>query len=248
MLVWMHGEPLEIEKPYLIKHTTQQGPATVTGLKYRVDINDLGKIPAPELRLNEIGLVSMESRRPIFFDAYTTNRTTGSFILIDPISNLTLAAGMIRERVREEKPRPVLGGVEFERSRLTPAERWDRAGHRPAAVWLTARLEVAYLLERELFDRGCLVHVLSDDVDSHLLPGLARMSAAAGLITICSVASYDPEELERARGVLGPDTLVEVDLQSLPANDREAADAIARLLEERGFIPGDERGLGGEGI
>ena len=54
----------------------------------------------------------------------------------------------------------VLQGVEFERSRLTPAERWERTGHRPVTIWLTARLDLAYLLERELFDRGCMVHVL----------------------------------------------------------------------------------------
>ena len=83
----------------------------------------------------------------------------------------------------------MLAGVEFERSRLTAAERWERAGHQPVTIWLTARTEVAYLLERELFDRGCMVHVLADDVESHLLPELAKMSSAAGLITICTIAS-----------------------------------------------------------
>ena len=82
----------------------------------------------------------------------------------------------------------VLAGVEFERSRLTAAERWERAGHRPVTIWMTARTDVAYLLERELFDRGCMVHVLADDVESHLLPELAKMSSAAGLITICTIS------------------------------------------------------------
>src|SRR5919112_4632017 len=107
---------------------------------------------------------------------------------------------MISERVdREDRKRSGLAGVEFERSRLTAAERWERAGHRPVTIWLTARTEVAYLLERELFDRGCMVHVLADEVESNLMASLAKMSSAAGLITVCTSASDEAAEPERAR-------------------------------------------------
>ena len=222
MVVWMHEDPMQIDKPYLLKHTTHQGPAAVTALLHRVDINSLAEVTANELQLNEIGRVTIETRQPLFFDAYHKNRTTGSFILIDPISNATVAGGMIRERIREERRQSFPSGSEQSKSRLTAAERWDRAGHRPVTIWLTARLEVAYLVERELFDRGCQVHVLSDDIESHLMPELARISAQAGLITICSAASQEESELDRARELSGTENFVAFDPQSLPAKDAEA--------------------------
>jgi hypothetical protein len=249
-IVWMHSEPLRTDKTYLIKHTSQQVSATVTQILHRTDINTLVKIPAEALELNEIGTIRVETRKPIFFDAYRRNRTTGAFILIDPLSNLTLGAGMILEReAREERGRkPVLEGIEFERSRLTAAERWERTGHRPVTIWLTARLELAYLLERELFDRGCIVHVLSDDVESHLMPDLARMSNAAGLITICSVSSELPEDRARAAEVVGSDAFLDLAPASLPADDQKALASICDLLERRGFIRPDDRGMDGSGI
>ena len=249
-VVWMHTEPLVADKAYLIKHTAQQVSGSVTEILHRTDVNTLAKIPADRLELNEIGTVRIETRKPLFFDAYKRNRSTGSFILIDPLSNLTVAAGMIAERdTREERSRkPVLEGIEFEKSRLTPAERWERTGHRPVAIWLTARLELAYLLERELFDRGCMVHVLSDDVESHLVPDLAKMSNAAGLITICSVASDAADSRETAREVVGADAFVDLDPATLCSNDQEALTFITTLLEDRGFIRRDDRGMDGAGI
>ena len=249
-VVWMHTEAMQLDRPYLVKHTTQQVRANVTQLHHRVNINDLAKIPADTLELNEIGVVSLETHRPLFFDAYRKNRGTGAFILIDPVSNLTVAAGHDRReracaRIARES---ALSGVEFERSRLTAAERWERAGHRPATIWLTARTDVAYLLERELFDRGCMVHVLADDVESHFLPELAKISAAAGLITICTIASDEDGERDRARELVGPEQFVDIDPQSLSTKDVEAKDQIMSLLESRGFVRPDDRGIGGDGI
>jgi sulfate adenylyltransferase large subunit len=249
-IVWMHTDPLEIDKPYLLKQTAQQVSGSVIAILHRTDINTLGKIPADRLNLNEIGTVRIETRKPLFFDAYRKNRATGSFIIVDPLTNQTVAAGMIAERdSREERSRKaVLEGVEFERSRLTPAERWERAGHRPVTIWLTARLDLAYLLERELFDRGCNVHVISDDVESHLMPDLARLSNAAGLITICSVASDLAVDRERAAGLIGPDSFIAVDPATLSSKDLTAVGQITDLLEMRGYIRADDRGLDGAGI
>jgi sulfate adenylyltransferase large subunit len=249
-VVWMHTDALQADKTYLIKHTSQQIPATVTQVVHRTDINTLEKIPANRLELNEIGTIRVETRKPLFFDAYRRNRTTGAFIFVDPLSNLTVGAGMIvdREEREERRRKPVLEGIEFERSRLTTAERWERTGHRPVAIWLTARLELAYLLERELFDRGCMVHVLADDVESHLMPDLARMSNAAGLITICSVSSDLPEDRARASDVVGAESFVDVDPASLSTSDQQALGYICDLLERRGFIRSDDRGLDGGGI
>ena len=117
---------------------------------------------------------------------------------------------------------------------LTAAERWERAGHRPVTIWMTARTDVAYLLERELFDRGCMVHVLADDVESHFLPELAKMSSAAGLITICTISSDQGAERDRARQLVGAEQFVDIDPQTLLSNDSEAMEQITRLLEARG--------------
>jgi sulfate adenylyltransferase large subunit len=250
MIVWMHQTPLEIDRPYLLKHATQQITATVTAVQHKIDVNTQAKVEASGLALNEIGAVSVETHKPLFFDSYGKNRTTGSFVLIDPVTNVTLGAGMINERetAEDRARRPVLQGVEFERSRLTAVERWERNGHRPATVWLTARLDLAYLLERELFDRGCHVHVLSDDVDSHMLPDLAKLFSAAGLITICSVAYSETVEIDRAKAVVGEDLFVYVNPESLSSRDSDAAAQVCALLERSGVIAPDERGISGDGI
>ncbi|HYO83253.1 MAG TPA: hypothetical protein VES20_17745, partial [Bryobacteraceae bacterium] len=249
-VVWMSPEPLQPDKPYLVKHTTQQVPATVTAIAHRTDVNTLARTAATQLELNEIGSVSVETRKPLYFDAYRRNRNTGCFIFIDPLSNLTLGAGMILDvqQADNRRQKALLDGIEFERSRLTAAERWERAGHRPVTVWLTARLELAYALERELFERGCMVHVLADEVESHLLPDLAHISHRAGLITICSAASDSPEDRERAKKLVGENAFVEVDPVSLPAQDQAATAFITSALEIRGIIRRDERGLDGDAI
>jgi sulfate adenylyltransferase large subunit len=248
-VVWMHPEPMQPGKDYLLKQTTLQTRCQITRLHHRVDVNTLGAKPAGGLELNEIGLVQVEAHRPVFFDSYKRNRATGGFILIDPLINATVAAGMIEERAGEfEKRRSVLEGVQFERTRLTAVERYARFGHRPATVWLTARSDVAFALERELFDRGCNVLLLTDDVESHMLPDVAHVANTAGLIVICNVASTDPQERERAAEVVGEERWLYVDPSSLPQDDIKASDAVAQMLEERGIIRKDDRGLSGDGI
>lgn len=103
-LVWMAETPLALHRPYLLKHTSQQLCAEVPRLISRLDVRTMEHTQRPaELRLNDIGTVEIETHRPLFCDLYSHNHTTGSFILIDPISNETLAAGMIVERMTEER-------------------------------------------------------------------------------------------------------------------------------------------------
>jgi hypothetical protein len=245
----MNADALDTSKPYLLKQTTQQVRANVHTIHHKVDVNTLGRIQTDRLELNEIGSVSIETHRPLFFDDYRRSRSTGSFVLIDPLTNATVGAGMIIARMGPVAiSKSALLGVEFETSRVTPAERYARSGHHPAAVWLTARKELVYLIERQLFDRGCLVHVLADEADSHLLPELAKISSSAGIITLCSSASTDPEERERARALIGPAAFVGIDPQDLSPDDNIAADQACRILEDRGFIRKHERFAGGEGI
>jgi len=249
MLVWMNGQPLELNRAYLLKHTTQQVPATVTAIVHKVDINSLGHAPAGRLQLNEIARVSVETQRPLFFDPYEENRATGSFILIDPLTNLTLGAGMIRERVGDaghQRIRQALMGIQFKTERPTPAERAARLGHHAAAVWLTARPEVAKLVERRLFDLHCMAHLLSDDVDSDVLPEVASIVVSSGLIAICSIASGMREELERARELIGYDRLVVIEPESLPVDDQQAAEAVCDILASRGLLDAGPLGFGRE--
>ncbi len=156
-MVWMNEKPLEPNRPFLLKHTTQVVNA---------------RIRAGVLGLNEIGPVSVETQRPLFFDAYRKNRVTGAFILIDPVSNETMGAGMITAQE-----------FDTERSgRVTAEERLQASGHRSLVVALPAGDHAtAHRLERELFDRGC--HVLLIEGASDLRPAI-RTALAAGLIVL----------------------------------------------------------------
>lgn len=95
ILVWMDDNPLELGKSYHIKHTTHSVRGVVEEVTHRLDPDDLHRKPAATLHLNEIGRVSMRLMNPIYADIYTHNRQTGCFIVIDPATHHTSAAGMI---------------------------------------------------------------------------------------------------------------------------------------------------------
>ena len=96
-LVWMDAQPLDPAATYLLKHTSQTVKARVRTIRHRVNMQTLDPEPAATLELNSIGEVEVETTRPLFLDSYDTSRNTGSFILIDPVSHATVAAGMVRE-------------------------------------------------------------------------------------------------------------------------------------------------------
>ncbi len=222
-LVWMSEQPLKPGSSYLLKHTTQQLTAQVRRLHHRVNVNSLEHDLPATLELNEIGSVEIEATRPLFFDAYRSNRWTGSFILIDPVSNATLAAGMIDEPRAEDELK-----LDFKTGPVTAEERYARAGHLPVTIWLTARKELASLLERRLFDRGCQVQSLTDEVESHLLPELSRLLNRAGLIVVCS--SLDP----------APAGAIAFAPGALPPADTAAVEYIVAELDRRSiFLPPD---------
>lgn len=249
-VVWMSPTPLDPGRSYLLKHTTQMVRAGVRLIRYKVNINTLEKEPASALELNEIGAVVIETHRPIFFDPYKRNRMTGSFILVDAISNETVGAGMItgREPRETQAKSTLLDGLKFENSRVAPPERFSRYGHHPATIWLVGNRDLAYVVERKLFDRGCVVNVLADEKDASLLGDLAAISNAAGLITICAVRPADATERERAAHLVGAQRFLEVDAGSLPTDQEQAAEEICRLLERRGVITGESDFFEGGGI
>ena len=109
-VVWMHSNPLRADATYLLKHTTQTVRARVVEVKNRIDVEHLEERPADQLGLNDIGQVVIETSRPLLADTYRENRTTGSFILIDPADNATAGAAMIRSIAGEEATETAVTG------------------------------------------------------------------------------------------------------------------------------------------
>src|SRR5260221_3116139 len=96
MVVWLHGTPMEVGRTYIVKHTAKQTKIRALQISHRVNIHTLEPEQATQLNMNDIASVEFEAYAPLFFDAYVRNRETGSFILIDAISNATVGAGMIQ--------------------------------------------------------------------------------------------------------------------------------------------------------
>jgi sulfate adenylyltransferase large subunit len=193
-VVWMNQKPLEPNRSYLIKHTTQVTQARVRQIRYRIDVNTLQHEPAHVLELNAIGVVAIEAQRPLFFDPYRENRFTGSFILIDPLTNETMGAGMILHA-------EAAGGAA---GRVTDAERRLAHGHAPLVICVPPdRPDLGWLLERRLFDQGYLVHVIFQPEN---LRQAVHTALAAGLVAI--VAATGPAEWELLRQVVPPEQLV----------------------------------------
>ncbi len=173
MVVWMSEAPLDPERQYLVKHATQTVPARVDEIRYKVNVNTLHRESSSSLNINEIGRVVFTSKRPLFFDPYSRNRTTGSFIIIDMISNNTVAAGMILDREPESKlPVNILPLTEKKTSArkettslIGEDERARRFRQKPATLWLTGlvssgKKEISVALEKRLFDMGATCMVL----------------------------------------------------------------------------------------
>ncbi|MCH8126180.1 sulfate adenylyltransferase subunit CysN [candidate division KSB1 bacterium] len=148
IICWMWDEPLQIGKNYLIKHSTKTTKAFVSKLDYMIDVNTLHRKEAKTLGLNEIGRIEINATQPIMFDSYNKNRGTGSFILIDPDTNFTVAVGMIREPLRslEETLESELSvaGVVDRATNVTREEiavplnkREEKNSHKAVVIWLT---------------------------------------------------------------------------------------------------------------
>ena len=185
MLVWMSEQALDPARKLLLKHTTRTVPARLERIVHRVDLDTLGDAPAAALALNDIARVELSLSRPIFCDPYRDNRTTGAFILIDALTNDTVAAGMIVSFGGDS------GGAGA--GPVTASERRERMGQRGAARAVATRAE-AESVERALFQEGWLVVAL----DALALPaaearGQVERLVAAGLAVV--VATPAPEGL-----------------------------------------------------
>jgi bifunctional enzyme CysN/CysC len=176
MVVWMAEEPMRADRPYLIKHTTRTTKAAIQRVEYRVDVNTLSRCAARTLELNEIGRLVFQTTQKLFLDAYTKNRSTGSFILVDPIRNGTVAAGMVIDRLPESRLRSPVGAQaepksEHVRREVSPVSAGDRErllGQKALTIWFTGlsgsgKSSIAQELERRLYAEGRHVYVLDGD-------------------------------------------------------------------------------------
>ena len=194
MVCWMaDGAALEPGREYLVKHTSRTTRARVTGLDYRLDVNTLHRDKsATALKLNELGRITLRTQVPLLLDEYSRNSATGSFILIDPDSNGTVAAGMVRDTtpasVRKASPNAV------KHSNLVTAE--DRLS-RGSTVWFTGlsgsgKSSVAMLVEQKLLESGRPAYVLDGDNLRHGLNadlGFSMADRAENLRRLAHIAT-----------------------------------------------------------
>jgi bifunctional enzyme CysN/CysC len=222
-LVWMSERPLDARRGYLLKHTTRVVPARVERVLGRTDLATLESVPAEGMALNDIGRVVVACARPLFLDAYAANRVTGAFILIDALTNDTVAAGMFRD----EAPPAAEASARRVVSRVGAGERRLRLGHAGAALWVSdtgpAARELAAELERALFDAGAVASLVEADAGAAAL--LAQGLAAAGVVAVC-LAPGDDAAVDAARLAVGEEAFIRVE---------DVAGALA-TLRARGLV------------
>ncbi len=237
-LVWLAEEPLQPGKRYDFKRATSYIPGNVVQIDQRIDVNSLERSPSRQLQLNEVAEVSISLDAALAIDSYQDNRTTGAFIVVDRMSNITVGAGMIHSPVRSGSER--LPG----QGRVSSAERQLRLGQQPATLLFSGlsgagKSTLAYALERRLFDSGRAVFVLDGQNLRHSLnrglpqdragraenwrraAQIARQFNEAGLISLCAFVAPDAEGREQARAVIGKERLITVYVQASPDACRE---------------------------
>lgn len=186
-ICWMSEEPLRPRGTYLVQHTTRLVNGIVSELNYKIDVDTMHRELAETLTLNEIGRIQLTTTQPLFYDRYQINRETGGFILIDPATNNTVAAGMIRGKSRNvddllagdveaASARPKSRDVVWEQEGISLAEREERNGHKAAVLWFTGlsgsgKSTIAKKLEQTLFGRGVHTMYLDGDNLRHGLNG-----------------------------------------------------------------------------
>jgi bifunctional enzyme CysN/CysC len=243
MVVWMHDDQMVPGKTYIFKQASKNVTGTISTMRYRVDVNTLHRQDAPTLKLNEIGRCNVSLSEPVCFDGYRRNRTTGAFIIVDRISNATLAAGMILNRTTGDQRHdhwddaPQSETLSTELSAVTPEERSARFGQKPGTILLTGltgagKTTIAYALERRLFDMGRTATVLdgqnmrrgisrdlgfaADDRSENLRRSaeVAKLINDAGLICIGAFVAPNEEVRQKAAEVVGRDRFLVVHLSA----------------------------------
>lgn len=226
-LVWMSESAMQPGKLYDFKHTTRSLSGTITGIQHKIDINSLERMDADMLQLNEIGLCEIAFNRPIYFDSYWRNTSTGSFIVIDRLTNVTVGAGMITSDTAAST------GKARTKGHVSEAERSNRYGQKPVTVMFVGlsgagKSTLAHALERKLFDMGKVASVLDGKTMrlgiSRDLPHdaagraenlrrsayIARYLNDNGLICCAAFVAGSAEAREHAVSVIGSDNCIVV--------------------------------------
>ena len=180
-IVWMDEKALTPGRQYTIKLATRSVSGSIALIHHRIDVNTLEHHDAVDLQLNEIGSCTLAVNAPVVFDAYKNNKGTGAFIIIDRLTNGTVGAGMITGASDDENQHTV-----------STEERAARYSQKPVAISLSgvASLDIAYKLERKLFDNGHATTVL-ETTNAELISAIKK----AGLICLCVTDSVDFSDL-----------------------------------------------------
>jgi len=260
MLVWMDEQPMDLSTHFYIKHTTHTTRARIDKIRHKVDVNTLQKTEVDHLVLNEIARVIVTTTKPLFFDPYEKNRQTGSFILIDPVTNNTCGVGMIIDKL---DPKDLPSRITSEaRAKIEHGEglidkqeyirRYNQAG---ATLWVTGlhgsgKNNLAYSLERKLFDLGATVVLidgftirsgLSRELDfspsdraEHLrrVAHICRILNDQGIITICSFISPDEGIRNQVAEIIGPERFHLIFMDSDLEYCRNNKPELYKLLDE----------------
>jgi bifunctional enzyme CysN/CysC len=259
-LIWMDPRALDLNHTLLVKHTTRLARGQVTALHHRIDPNTLAQEPADTLKLNEIGAVRLSLFQPLLCDAYARHRHTGSVILIDPVSNATLAAGLITGVREADTPPGEARHLTQHAGQVTLDDRAALLRQQPATLWLTGlsgagKSTVAYALEARLIAEGhpCVVldgdnirHGLNQDLgfsprdrseNIRRVAEVARLFNEAGLIVITAFISPYRADRELARRIIGTERFIETWVDA-PLQECERRDPKGLYVKARaGQIP-----------
>ena len=232
MLVWMDETKMDPYTQFFIKQTTNTTRARIDHLRYRVDVNTLDHSACEALSLNEIARVAITTNKPLFFDPYHRNHSTGAFILIDPITHNTCAAGMIIDKLNASDLQSRITDPEIKRlidggkSLINLSEMEKRYHQKGVTLWITGlhgsgKNMLAYHLERQLFDSGATVVLLDgstirsgltrelDDSPSdraeqmRRVAHISRMLNDQGIIVICSFIASEEHLRQQLREIIG---------------------------------------------
>lgn len=228
-VVWMTEAALLPGKLYDFKLGSKTVSGRVTAMKHRIDVNTLEELPTPGLELNEIGLCEISVDQPVCIDSYEKNRSTGAFIVIDRLTNVTVGAGMINLEIAAAKRQVKRSSTVH----VTKEERAARYGQKPVTIMFigvsgSGKSTLAHGLERRLFDMGRVSTVLdgkamrlgiSKDLP-HDAAGraenlrrsahIARLLNDSGLICCAAFVAPNPDSREHALSVIGKDNCVTV--------------------------------------
>ena len=226
-VVWMSEQPMLPGRSYLLQIAATLVPAQVTELKHRINVDSFEQIAAKHLDLNAIAICNFALDRPIAFDPYVENRDMGAFILIDRITNATVACGMIDFPLRRA------ANIQWQPLHVDKNARAALKAQKACVLWLTGlsgagKSTIADVVEQALHRQGCHTMVLDGDNIRHGLnrdlgftdedrvenirrvAEVAKLIAEAGLIVIVSCISPFRSERRMARGLVGEDEFIEI--------------------------------------